>query len=101
MLTPMRFKIGDRVTTRYLPAGSIGTVVRVYNVVRAGYDVAYSDHGLALLWGSELDRVVDAPPPNQQRRTRPPAAVLSWLWRSAGDRMRRVIGLVPVLCTAP
>jgi len=62
MLTPMRFKIGDRVTTRYLPAGSIGTVVRVYNVVRAGYDVAYSDHGLALLWGSELDRVVDAAP---------------------------------------
>jgi|RhiMetdeSRZDD1v2_1073273.scaffolds.fasta_scaffold2272348_2 hypothetical protein len=25
-----RFKIGDRVTARYLPAGSIGTVVRVH-----------------------------------------------------------------------
>ena len=66
MMTPMRFKIGDRVTARYLPAGSIGTVVRLYNVVRYGYAVAYSDHGLALLWVSELDRVVDAPPPARQ-----------------------------------
>jgi hypothetical protein len=61
-MVPARFKVGDRVTSRYLPAGTIGTVVRVYNAVREGYDVAYSDHRLALLWGSELDRVIDASP---------------------------------------
>jgi hypothetical protein len=63
-MTPARFKVGDRVTTHYLPAGSIGTVVRVYNAVREGYDVTYGDHGLALLWGSELERVIDAPSPD-------------------------------------
>ena len=62
----VRFTVGDRVTVRYpqqLPAGKVGTVVRVYTAVQEGYDVAFGDHRLALLWGSELDRVVDAPPP--------------------------------------
>jgi hypothetical protein len=62
----VRFTVGDRVTVRYpqqLPAGTVGMVVRVYDVVQEGYDVAFGDHPLALLWSSELDRVVDAPPP--------------------------------------
>jgi hypothetical protein len=64
----VRFTVGDRVTLRYpqqLPAGTVGTVVRVYTAVQEGYDVAFGDHPLALLWGSELDRVVDAPPPDR------------------------------------
>jgi hypothetical protein len=71
----VRFKVGDRVTVRYpqqLPAGTVGTVVRVYDAVQEGYDVAFGDHPLALLWGPELDRVVDAPPPIAQ--TRPPSS---------------------------
>ena len=63
-MTPMRFKIGDRVTARYpqqVPAGPVGTVVHVYPAVQEGYDVEFDDHRLALLWVSELDRVVDAP----------------------------------------
>jgi hypothetical protein len=69
MIMPcVRFTVGDRVTLRYpqqLPAGTVGTVVRVYTAVQEGYDVAFGDHPLALLWGSELDRVVDAPPPDR------------------------------------
>ena len=64
----VRFKVGDRVTVRYpqqLPAGAVGTVVRVYDAVQEGYDVAFGAHPLALLWSSELDRVVDAPPPDR------------------------------------
>jgi hypothetical protein len=71
-MTPMRFKIGDRVTARYpqqLAAGPVGTVVHVYTAVQEGYDVEFDDHRLALLWVSELDRVVDAPPPARQPTT--------------------------------
>jgi hypothetical protein len=67
----VRFTVGDRVTVRYpqqLPAGTVGTVVRVYTAVQEGYDVAFGDHPLALLWSSELDRVVDAPRPIAQTR---------------------------------
>jgi hypothetical protein len=65
-MTSARFKVGDRVRVRYpqqLAAGTVGTVVRVYTAVQEGYDVAYGDHRLALLWGSELDRVDDASSP--------------------------------------
>jgi hypothetical protein len=65
-MTGTRFKVGDRVALRYshqLPADTVGTVVRVYSALKEGYDVEFGDHRLALLWGSELDRVVDAPPP--------------------------------------
>ena len=68
-MNPMRFKIGDRVTARYpqqLQVGPVGTVVHVYPAVQEGYDVEFDDHRLALLWVSELDRVVDAPPPARQ-----------------------------------
>ena len=68
-MTPMRFKIGDRVTARYpqqLLARPVGTVVHVYPAVQEGYDVEFDDHRLALLWVSELDRAVDAPPPARQ-----------------------------------
>ena len=64
------FKIGDRVTMRFpeqLPADTVGTVVHVYTAVQEAYYVGFGDHGLALLRGSELDRVVDAPPPARQR----------------------------------
>jgi hypothetical protein len=64
-MTDARFKVGDRVVVRsspQLPAGTVGTVVRVYTAVREWYDVAYGDHRFALLWVSELDRAVDAPP---------------------------------------
>ena len=64
------FKIGDRVTMRFpeqLPADTVGTVVHVYTAVQEAYYVGFGDHGLALLRGSELDRVVDAPPPASQR----------------------------------
>jgi hypothetical protein len=60
-----RFKVGDRVMMRYaehLPVGTIGTVVRVYIAVPERYYVGFGDHGLALLWASELDRIVDASP---------------------------------------
>jgi hypothetical protein len=66
-MTGARFNVGDRVVVRsslHLPADTVGTVVRVYNAVWEGYDVAYGDDGLALLWGSELDRVVDASQPD-------------------------------------
>jgi hypothetical protein len=67
MIMPcVRFTVGDRVTVRYpqqLPAGTVGTVVRVYTAAQEGYDVAFGAHPLALLWGPELDRVVDVPPP--------------------------------------
>jgi hypothetical protein len=66
----VRFTVGDRVTVRYpqqLPAGTVGTVVRVYTAVQEGYDVAFGDHPLALLWSSELDRVVDATPARSPR----------------------------------
>ena len=61
-MTPMRFKIGDRVTARYPqqgPAGPVGTVVHVYPAAQEGYDVEFDDHRLALLWVSELDRAID------------------------------------------
>ena len=65
-----RFKIGDRVTMRFpeqLPADTVGIVVHVYTAVQEAYYVGFGDHGLALLRGSELDRVVDVPPPARQR----------------------------------
>jgi hypothetical protein len=71
-MTPMRFKVGDRVTARYpqqLGAGPVGTVVHVYAAVQEGYDVEFDDHRLALLWVSELDRAVDAPPTERRRTT--------------------------------
>ena len=67
-----RFKVGDRVAVRdshQLPAATVGTVVYVYAAVQEGYDVEFDDHRLALLWVSELDRAVDAPPPARQRTT--------------------------------
>ena len=69
-MTPARFKIGDRVTMRspeQLPADTVGTVVHVYAAVQEAYYVGFGDHGLALLRGSEPDRVVDAPLPACQR----------------------------------
>jgi hypothetical protein len=71
-MTPMRFKIGDRVTARYpqqLPVGPVGTVVHVYAAAQEGYDVEFDDHRLALLWVSELDRAVDAPRVDRRRKT--------------------------------
>jgi hypothetical protein len=61
-----RFKVGDRVTMRYpqqFPAGAVGTVMHVYTAVQEGCDVEFAAHRRELLWSSELDRVVDAPPP--------------------------------------
>jgi hypothetical protein len=64
-MTDARFKVGDRVAVRsspHLSANTVGTVVRVYTALREGYDVAYGDHCIALLWSHELDCIVDASP---------------------------------------
>jgi hypothetical protein len=53
-MTPARFKVGDRVKVRFshqMPAGTAGTVVRVYTSVQEGYDVQFGDHRFALMWG--------------------------------------------------
>ena len=87
----VRFKVGDRVTVRYpqqLPAGTVGTVVRVYTAVQEGYDVAFGDHPLALLWSSELDRVVDAPPPVRPDRPTMVEATYRGAHTSAASRNR-------------
>jgi hypothetical protein len=65
-MTPARFKVGDRVKIRFsrqMPAGTAGTVVRVYASVQEGYDVQFSGHRFALMWGYELERAHDTPQP--------------------------------------
>ncbi len=64
-MTDARFKVGDRVAVRSSPqvsADTVGTVVRVYTALREGYDIAYGDHRIALLWSHELDCIDDASP---------------------------------------
>jgi hypothetical protein len=66
-MSDARFKVGDRVAVRSSPhvsTNTVGTVVRVYTALREGYDVAYGEHRIALLWSHELVRVVDASPPD-------------------------------------
>ena len=47
--------------SKQMPAGTVGTVVRVYTSVQEGYDVQFGDHRLALMWGYELERAQSTP----------------------------------------
>jgi hypothetical protein len=66
-MTPARYKVGDRVKVRFskqLPAGTVGTIMRVYTSVQEGYDVQFDDHRQALMWGYELERAHDTSQPD-------------------------------------